>query len=201
MSSFFNTEWQEHDPWLFFSTLAFMDSWTKQRLISHWILKQLLKDSRELFGNPYIIEPSGKLSIERNGNLYHFDASEFSVAYLRSRSKYSQKELADAINLLLSNNHIQREVETGPGIDGINIKVKPAGILAYSEQFYRKQINARKESWSKRNWILADTIKFSIGAIVGAIITAATIILLHNQRVAQAHMQQHPPSSQDSVSK
>ena len=178
-----------------------MDSWTKQRLISHWILKQLLKDSRELFGNPYIIEPSGKLSIERNGNLYHFDASEFSVAYLRSRSKYSQKELADAINLLLSNNHIQREVETGPGIDGINIKVKPAGILAYSEQFYRKQINERKESWSKRNWILADTIKFSIGAIVGAIITAATIILLHNQRVAQAHMQQHPPSSQDSVSK
>jgi len=102
------------------------------------------------------------------------------------------KELTNVISPLLKQNLISQPRYQVWGITDIGRK-----------EYLRKELETKtkkREDWYKRNWLLADIIKYVIGAIVGAAITATTLLTCNPKR-PQVSKSQYHVLFQDTLSK
>lgn len=89
-----------------------------------------------------------------------------------------------------------------------NILMQPKNqVWAITEigrkEYLRRKLESKtklREDWYKRNWLLADAIKYVIGAIIGAAITATTLLTCSPKK-PQESKQQYPVLSQDTLNK
>ncbi len=71
------------------------------------------------------------------------------------------------------------------------------------KEYLRRQLDKKtklREDWYKRNWLLADAIKYVIGFALGAIMTATTLQTC-NRNKPQENKLQYPVQSQDTLNK
>jgi len=133
--------------------------------IAHFVLQQLLQDSVEKFGSPYLIDSSGNVIIYRKGEKYAFAHSEVRLVYLVENSNYSLKQISEATNLLImANKHI--EISFMPddvGFEHTFIKATPLGIAAFQGKRYNK---FNYEKWT-----------FWIQVVVGTLLALVAILL------------------------
>lgn len=88
--------------------------------------------------------------------------------------------------------------------DNNTIEINKLGRTFFEKEnkIRKKQaLTKSREDWVKRNWFIADAIKFTIGAIVGSAITLLTILLTDSRNKHQDHTLQNPVLPQDTLNK
>jgi hypothetical protein len=102
------------------------------------------------------------------------------------------KELLDSLTPLMRQNIIEQPKHEVWIITDIGRK-----------EYLLRQLDKKtklREDWYKRNWLLADAIKYVIGFVLGAIITATTLLTC-NLSKHQENKLQYPVMFQDTLNK
>jgi hypothetical protein len=138
--------------------------WKRDRNIAHWVLEQLLSDSIKIFGSDFLIHPSGRIAVNRNGKAHYFEASELRLEYLQQTSNHSAKAVLDAVNLLLGYEHIKASSEPlDSGIEKFAFQATPLGISAYTQKFYQGLIDDKQANWPNKYWWFIPLVAFILG--------------------------------------
>lgn len=164
-----------------------------KREIAHKLLQCLLTEiDAEIFkkvGLKYFVTNTDGSTIfkdERSGIGKIHKSYVTYISLKTSLKKYSETELISALNLLLSNKHIEIEDTNAKSFDNMSFNITPKGRLAYDDLYY---LNYEKEKWIDRNPIIYELIK---GFITAGFAIVVTLLLSKPQQQEnnQLYMQQ-----------
>ena len=145
-----------------------INQWEKDRLIAHWILRQILDDTIRLASPDFLLSDTGQIQLERSGSIFNYEYSELRISYLINIGDYTKPEIYSAIHLLEANKHIENTGRAeGAGLDETTFKATPEGVLAFKSNRYLDEVEERKANWPRRNWFLYDLLKITMGVIIG----------------------------------
>lgn len=112
--------------------------------------------------------------------------------------KYTWEQASNAIDVLAANNHIKDEndIVLFEGTRRV-IQLTLEGAMAYRNRYYLKDAikekHEQRQYWQTKYWYIAETVKFFIGGIVGALLT---LLAIQKDKLMQSVKQPEQNSTQ-----